>query len=292
MERSRAAHAVEQRGLAGVGAPHDGDAHVVVGVVLLEARQDRHQVVEQVAHAVALRRGDGQRVAQAQRVELVGGYVLADRVALVHGEEHRPLRAPQDAGDGLVLLGDAGLGVHDEHDGVGLVDGHDRLLADLWREHVVGRGGLDAARVDQGEVDAVPGGVVGGAVARDALDLVHDGLGALGDAVHEGGLAHVGATHHSNNWLCHESPLKSVEHTGAPESADRRQDTTCACRRWPCGLVGTTSAQHLPATRAGRRPPRRCGRAARAARWKPPGPPAPRATRSRPEARGRPCRRA
>ena len=105
---------------------------------------------------------------------------------------------------------DARLGVDDEDDDVGLVDGHDGLLANLGREGVVRLARLDATGVDEREVDTVPVGVVQRAVACDAHGLVHDGLGALGNTVNKGGLAHVGATHHGYDWLCHGSPLTDV----------------------------------------------------------------------------------
>ena len=49
--------AVEQRGLTGVGAADDGDVQRVgelVGDLVLFLRQQRHDVVEQVARAVAM----------------------------------------------------------------------------------------------------------------------------------------------------------------------------------------------------------------------------------------------
>ena len=82
-----ARHAVEQRRLARVGAADDGDAHHVVRVVILEVGKQRNDLVEQVADAVALRRGDGAGVANAQAVELVGVGVLLDGVALVDSEQ-------------------------------------------------------------------------------------------------------------------------------------------------------------------------------------------------------------
>ena len=71
----------------------------------------------------------------------------------------------------------------------------ERLRADGALERVV-VAHLDAAGVDEREIDAVPVGLVVGAVARDAAHLVDDGLVGLGYAVDEGGLADVRPSHH------------------------------------------------------------------------------------------------
>ncbi len=199
-----AAEAVEQRGLAGVGAADDGDADEVLGDLLLGGlRQRSHDVVEDVAHAVAVLGADGVRIAQAQAVELVGVGVLQDGVALVDGQEDRFVGALQDARDGLVLLGDAGLAVDEEDDGVGLVDGENRLVANLALERILGIADLDTAGIAQRELGAVPVGIMERPVTGDALGLVHDGLGTLGNTVDERGLAHIGPAHHCNDRLCH-----------------------------------------------------------------------------------------
>ena len=199
-----AAEAVEQGGLTGVGAADDGDADEVLGDLLLGGLGQRsHDVVEDVAHAVAVLGADGVRVAQAQAVELVGVGVLQDGVALVDGQEDRLVGALQDAGDGLVLLGDAGLAVDEEDDGVGLVDGEHRLVANLALERILGIADLDTAGIAQRELGAVPVRIMERPVTGDALGLVHDGLGTLGNSVDERGLAHIGPAHHCNDRLCH-----------------------------------------------------------------------------------------
>ncbi len=116
--------------------------------------------------------------------------VAIGRVHLVDREEGRLAGALEDAGDLLVVRREAGLAVDEEHDRVGLLGGHERLVADR-RLELVDAARLDAAGVDEQEVDAVPVRVVVAAVAGDAARLVHDGVGLLGDAVDERGLADV-----------------------------------------------------------------------------------------------------
>ena len=98
------------------------------------------------------------------------------------------------------LVGDAGGAVHHEDDDVSLLAGKKRLLADARGEDVLGLDGLDAARVDDHEVAAVPVGLVVGAVTGDAAALMDDGLAGDGDAVDERGLADVGASWPRLRW--------------------------------------------------------------------------------------------
>ena len=148
---------------------------------------------------MAVRGRDGPRRVEAERPELVGLVVAAGRVHLVDREERGASGALEDASDLLVLGREAGLAVDDEDDRVGLLGGHEGLRADRGLELVGGLARLDTAGVDEQEVDAVPVGVVVAAVARDAARLVHDGVGGLGDAVHERRLAHVRATDDSDD---------------------------------------------------------------------------------------------
>ena len=68
----------------------------------------------------------------------------------------------------------------------------------MTQQHVV-RFWLDAAGIDELEIDAVPVGLMIGAVARDAAHLVDDGLVGLGYAVDEGGLADVRPSDHRDD---------------------------------------------------------------------------------------------
>ena len=172
--------AVGEARLAHVGTADDGyGEHVVVilGLVVCRVGEGSDDLVEQVPRSVAMARGEGPGLPHAQGVEvpeavlLVGGVVL-----LVDDEEDGLVGLAQDAGNLLVLVGDAGRAVDHEHDHVGLLAGKDRLLADARREDVLGLDRLDAASVDEREVPTVPVGVMIGAVARHPARLVNDGV--------------------------------------------------------------------------------------------------------------------
>ena len=83
---------VDERRLADVGAPDDGQADrvvVLLGDLLLRRGQALHDRVEQVARAEPLHGGDRHRVAQAQPVEVGGQRDVLGRVDLVGGHERR-----------------------------------------------------------------------------------------------------------------------------------------------------------------------------------------------------------
>ena len=190
--------AVEQRRFTGVGAADNGHVERVgelVGDLVLLLGEQGHDIVEQVARAVAVQSRQRRGLTDAERIELPDVIVLAIGVVeLVHQQKDRLVGALEHAGDRLVLLGDAGAAVdHKQDDGSFLGCGKG-LVADGCGKDVIALERLDTARVDDGELAAVPIGRVIRAVARDAAGLVDDGVRGLGQAVNERGLAHVGAS--------------------------------------------------------------------------------------------------
>ncbi len=190
-----AGHLVEQRGLADVGAADQGDAARAAdggAEGLCRGLGERLQhLVQHVAGAAAVQRGDGVRLPQTQRPQ-VGGVGLAARAVDLVGAQHDRLAGlAQQPYDGLVGVGGADLGVHDEHHRVGGLDGvlglrgHGRVDA----EDVL----LPAAGVDDLEAAARPLGLVGDAVTGDTGLVLDDGLAAADDPVHQGRLADIGA---------------------------------------------------------------------------------------------------
>ena len=134
-------------------------------------------------------------LADTERIELPDAVVLAIGVVeLVHQQKDRLVAALEHASDRLVLLGDAGAAVDHKQDDGGFLGGGEGLVANGRSEDVIALERLDAARVDDGELAAVPIGRVVRAVARHAAGLMDDGVRGLGQAVNERGLAHVGAS--------------------------------------------------------------------------------------------------
>ena len=119
------------------------------------------------------------------------------------------LDVAQDAADRIVIGCDARLAVDDEDDRIGLFGAHERLFANGALEDVV-VAHLDTAGIDEREMNAAPFGLVIRAVARDAAHLMHDGVVAVRDAVHERRFADIGAPYDGDDWQCHDhNPLTS-----------------------------------------------------------------------------------
>ena len=99
---------VQQARLADVRPAEDRDAdRLVADRGLGGAGQRRDDRVEQVAGAVAVQRGERDRVAEPEPVELERVHVAARVVDLVREQEHRLVRAAQDRGQLLVAGRDA-----------------------------------------------------------------------------------------------------------------------------------------------------------------------------------------
>ena len=136
---------------------------------------------------------NGVRIAEAELVELRGCEFEVVVVGLVGDEEDGLGGFAQDAGQLVVGGEDAGLGVDDEADGVGLGHGEANLLLDgdgvgpfkLFAEH--------AAGVDDAKDATTPFGGVVVAIAGGAGRVLDDRLATTDDAVKEGRLANVGA---------------------------------------------------------------------------------------------------
>ena len=182
---------VQERRLADVRPAEDRDPdRLVAGLRLPLPGQQLDDPVEQVAGAVAVQRRERERVAEPELVELDGVEIAARVVDLVRQHEHRLLRVAERVGELLVPGSDPVAGVDDEEDEVGFLDRGARLPRDR-RAEGVGREVVDAARVDQQEVLAVPVGDQLLPVAGHTGRLVDDRLPRLGQPVDQRRLAHV-----------------------------------------------------------------------------------------------------
>ena len=128
---------VDEGGLADIGASDHGDARESVGGVVFAGVEVLDQGIEEVARATAGDTGNGDRIAQAEGIELGEGVHLGTVVDLVGRQHHGLGTLAQHLGHVLVHGGEAFAGVDEEEDDVGLVDGQGDLLADFDLELVV-----------------------------------------------------------------------------------------------------------------------------------------------------------
>ncbi len=173
------------------GTPEDRDPdRLVADRRLVRPREPRHDLVEQIARAVAVERGERDRVAEPESVELDGVEVAARVVDLVREHGDGLSRGAQDRRELLVAGRDPGPRVDDEEHEVGLVHRRARLLRDVPPVRP-GVGLVHAAGVDEPEGDAVPVAEELLAVARHPRGLVDDRGAGLRQPVDERRLADV-----------------------------------------------------------------------------------------------------
>ena len=186
--------AVEYRRLADVRATDQREPRLprrvlVARLVLRRLGQELHDAVEQVAGASTVKGGDGNRLAQAERVQRGHVGLLTVAVDLVRDHQHRNGRPAEAPSERRILLGDPRLHVHDQQDEVGLGGGaiglvrHERL--DPPSDACV------AAGIDQGERPIAPRGLHLDTVAGDTGHLIGDRLAPSEQPVDQRRLADV-----------------------------------------------------------------------------------------------------
>ena len=147
---------------------------------------------------MAVHGGDGDRIAEAEGIELIyGGVLSAGGVCLVHSEHNGLAGAQEHIGNVLIRGGDAGADIGDEDDNGGGVYGDLRLLAHIEQYFAVG-GRLDSAGIDHIELAAAPLTFGIEPVARDAGGVLNDAEPAPDKAVEEHRLADIRPAYYCN----------------------------------------------------------------------------------------------
>ena len=194
---------VDERRLADVGPPDDGDREVGrpprrgrVRVRLrprtAPPRQARHDGVQQIADAEAMLGRDRHDGRDGEAVELLDALLGPAVVDLVDRENHGTTRPADVRRDLLVGRDDAVPPVGHQHDDGSRVERRGALHGHGLLERV-GAGSVHAARVDQLELRPQPFRRVAQHVAGRSRRRGHDRAARTGDAVEERRLADVGA---------------------------------------------------------------------------------------------------
>ena len=118
---------------------------IVLGIALLTKRFDNG--IQQVAGTVAMKGGNGPRVAQTKLIEVPNLVHLRGVVHLVDGNENGFLGPAKRTRHLFVVGVDAGAAIDDQYDGVRLVGSGECLMGN-GRLEVIIIAHLDAARVD------------------------------------------------------------------------------------------------------------------------------------------------
>ena len=135
-----------------------------------------------------------QRVTQRQFVKFGSDHFAAHAFGLVDHQKHRAAALAQAIGDDFVLRSAAGAHVHHEQNHVGFVDGlqglachfvHDAVFDDRFK----------TAGIDHQKGLFADFAVTVMAVAGEAGNIRNDGVAGFGQAVEQGGFAHIGAAY-------------------------------------------------------------------------------------------------
>ena len=177
---------VEQARLADIRLADDGDLDDVLVVFLaVIGREAGDAGVEQIARAVAMDRGDLNRVAEAEGIEFIRfGVGVAGLVALVDSQHDRLLRALEHGRDLRVRGGQADRHVDDHDDDRRRLNGDLRLTAHKF-QHFIVRARLDAAGIDERKAAPVPLAFAVDPVTGDARRILHDRHALAGQLIEE-----------------------------------------------------------------------------------------------------------
>lgn len=135
--------------------------------------------------------GNRQWLAQCQLVEFCGDHRAIHAFGLIDRQQHRAGRAAQAVGDHLILRREAAARIDHENNGIGLVDGLERLTRHFGHDAFLGHRFQTAGVHDQIRFVAdTPTPVM--TVARHPRHVVHQRVTCAGEPVEQSGLADVG----------------------------------------------------------------------------------------------------
>ncbi len=197
---------VDERGLADIRLADDRDLDLLA--LRLVLRLFRREIfiagIEQIAGAVAVQGGNGERVAQSEVVKFIKFRRLAARpVAFVDREHHRLARTAQHRRDILVRRCHAGVQVGDEHDDIGRLNGNFRLHAHKFQNFIV-RSRLDTAGIHDLKGPSAPFGIGIQPVPRDARRILYNGKALARQPVEQLGFADIRSSDNRHNRLRHK----------------------------------------------------------------------------------------
>ncbi len=195
---------VDQRRLAGIGAPDDRDAKRLVArilalvlvlgkLVLIRQGLAEHlaQRFHQIDDALAMFGREGQRIAEPQPVGFIEARLAGCSLGLVGDEDHRLAGTPDHLGKGLVHRCQAGARIDHEQDDIALGNRGFRLLS-----HPPGKRGiiglLEACGIDNGEFQVIEIDIALATVAGDARPIINKRQLAADQAIEQRRLADIG----------------------------------------------------------------------------------------------------
>ena len=214
---------IDERGLAHVRSADDCDADGArVGLRHLLRLEAREHVLHELLAPLTVAGGDGERLAESERMEVRGHHVGVEPLGLVEDERDRLSGAAQLARHELILRREPGARVGEQQQPIGLGDRTLGLGAHLR---------LDAARVldEPAGVDDDAGNRTHPAeavlpVARESGHVRHDGVARSGEHVEERRLADVRPADegdHGQHGRGGRTRVRPLGSTGFPRGSER-----------------------------------------------------------------------
>jgi len=194
------ADGIQQARFAHIRATDDGELNRLFAVILLRLRwQVGENLIQQFRGSSPVNRRNGVRLSKAKTPELgCHRQSLLRRLAFVDCEKRRTALAAQKFCDGLIRRCHPQLTIHNHQGDAGFFQGKSCLFADLRQELAVVVKD-QATGVHHLEFPVTPVTVLIGAVTGHTGLVMHDCFPAVTEAIHQRGLANVGAPDNRDN---------------------------------------------------------------------------------------------
>ena len=218
---------VDDGGFSRIGLSDDGDVNAVVLLLLrVPLTECVDAGIQQISRSASVDGGNADGIhIKAQLVELIEFHGRPSyAVTLVDAGDDGLSALFEHNGDVAVAGGQSRSDVAHKDDDVCRVNGKLSLHAHLREDDVVGLG-LNASRVDHGQLFAAPLGLAVDAVTRNTGGVLHNGATLADQFIKQGTFANVGASHDGDNRICHSILSNSffIPFPAEPEGAPRRR---------------------------------------------------------------------
>ena len=98
-----AEQSIDKRGFPHIRAPHDGNRNLIGFPAISRLRWKRsHNRIEKIPEVHRIRRGNGNRVSESKRIEIVDQCLTVKTVNLIDGKDDRLIRSAQQPSNLLV----------------------------------------------------------------------------------------------------------------------------------------------------------------------------------------------
>ena len=196
---------VHQRAFAHIGTADYSQLHHMLcffHFVIIRRRKMLADFIQQIAQAHHVDSTDGNGIPNAQLIELIHVVIHADVVNLVHHQNDRLMRLPQQVGHFPVVIRQAFPAIGKEADHIRRIHGDFCLTAHLAQQHIFAVG-INAAGINQRKLSGQPFHIRIDTIPGNAGGILHDADAVSHNFIEKGRLANIGATNNRHKGSCH-----------------------------------------------------------------------------------------